>query len=642
MKKILLFLITLSLLTGCNKSYEYHGSILFKETTIIEEQEVIENNFDDIENYSIDSPNIILDPYGNSPLSALIMFVTEKPEEITIKIMGKDEYTTLTHTFSANDKHYLPIYGLYADTLNVVEISTNDKTYEYHIQTEKLPSDIPNAQVINNIEYAHNDLYMAASTNASYQVGYDFNGDIRFYMSYENAASWGFYELNNGHYLIGTDRLYHTPYYNTGLLEIDLLGKVYKEINVEDGYHHGVYQLENNNLLVMNNNFDNNTVEDYIVEIDYETGDIVKRIDLANLIPMDDGKANMWQDFDWFHNNSIWYEEDTNSIILSGRHQDIVAVIDYNSGELKYLIGDPTGWDESMQQYFLKADDSVAWQYAQHSAITLENNNYFIFDNGNNRSKDSENYLSAEENYSRGVIYQVDEENMSIKQVSEFGQNLGSDFYSSYVSNVQEIADNHYFINSGGILYLDGKIQNDPAVLTENPELLSHGIEVLNDEVIFELKIETNNYRVERLSIYNDNTVFSLGNDGIIGEFKSTVIKEVVIDDSYVDDAVMYNDQFDIEVELEQDRLRVEGTYNKVDAVDLILFTGSTYEVYAIPVTQNDYNAMCAFIPGATVSDDELRIARYVNEDEFKTATYQIYLRVNGIIYDLDTYFSFK
>ena len=68
-----------------------------------------------IDGYTIDEPNVILNPYGNSPLTALIMFETDKEVEVTVTIKGDDKLSTFTHTFAKEKEHYLPIYGLYAD-----------------------------------------------------------------------------------------------------------------------------------------------------------------------------------------------------------------------------------------------------------------------------------------------------------------------------------------------------------------------------------------------------------------------------------------------------------------------------------------------------------------------------------------------
>lgn len=55
---------------------------------------------------------------------------------------------------------------------------------------------------------------------------------------------------------------------------------------------------------------DLSTVEDYVVEIDRETGDVVWELDMKDLISQEDGQsASMDSDgseeSDWFHNNVL-------------------------------------------------------------------------------------------------------------------------------------------------------------------------------------------------------------------------------------------------------------------------------------------------------------------------------------------------
>ena len=138
------------------------------------------------------------------------------------------------------------------------------------------------------------------------RVEYDQNGDVRWYLN-ENFL-WDIQRLDNGHLLLSTNRLINPPYYTTGLMEMDLLGKVYFEYSLPGGYHHDVYEMKDGNLLVASDNFENGTVEDYVVEIDRETGEIVKEIDLTKILPVDDGNNAYTTDYDWFHNNSVWYD----------------------------------------------------------------------------------------------------------------------------------------------------------------------------------------------------------------------------------------------------------------------------------------------------------------------------------------------
>ena len=69
-------------------------------------------------NYTFDNPNIIIDPYGISPLTAMILFETETEEEVYIKIIGKDKNSTYENTFEKSKVNYIPIFGLYPDYNN--------------------------------------------------------------------------------------------------------------------------------------------------------------------------------------------------------------------------------------------------------------------------------------------------------------------------------------------------------------------------------------------------------------------------------------------------------------------------------------------------------------------------------------------
>ena len=112
----------------------------------------------------------------------------------------------------------------------------------------------------------------------------------------------------------------------------------------------------------------------------------------------------------------------------------------------------------------------------------------FLLDNGNNKSKNKEEYISASNSYTRGVMYKIDTDNMTIMQVWQYGKERGSSFYSPYISDVDYIDKNHYIVHSGGIVYVNGINSNQPAGFSKNATLLSDTVELINDEVVFELK----------------------------------------------------------------------------------------------------------------------------------------------------------
>lgn len=589
-------------------------------------------------NYSFEEPNVILNPYGISPLTALIVFETKDLTTPTITVEGKDENSTITTTFKSAKKHMLPIYGLYPDYDNKITISINGEKRVLNIKTDKLPSDfIVPTLVSADKGKLNNELYFVTPSSIGYTAAYDVNGDVRWYLT-ENFA-WDIQRLDNGHILIGSNRLVNPPYYTTGLMEMDLLGKVYYEYTLPGGYHHDVFEMEDGNLLVASDNFENGTVEDYVVEIDRKTGDLVKEIDLTKIIPTDMGDNEYTTKYDWFHNNSVWYDESTNSITLSGRHKDAVININYDTLDLNWIIGDSTSYSEEMQKYFFTPTNDLEWQWAQHAAMILPNGNVFLFDNGNNRSKNKDTAVKAEDNYSRGVIYKINRSDMTIEQVWEYGKNQGSYFYSPYISDVDYLGEEHYLIHSGGHVESNGKVSNEPAAFSDSTQLNSITVEVLNNETIFRMELPSNNYRAEKMSLYANDT-YMPGKGKQLGKFDITeTTKNTSV--LFNTDAKKITKEKNITITKETDRLVVSGTFKKDDKVEIILDNLFTKKTYNVVISKKPYTAMCIDIFNEEETENGINVTKYINDNGI-SGKYYIYMKINGKVYDFDKYVVFK
>lgn len=632
--------IMVSTLFILNQKAINHNELIEKVSMVDSEYE-IEKKFK-VNGYTLDNPNIILNPYGNSPLTALVLFETEQELDVKVTITGKDKLTTYTHTFSKTKEHYLPIYGLYADSNNKIIIECGNNKKEIYIQTEKLPENmiLPTSIKANKSKLT-NDLYFYTPSSSGYTVAYDVNGEVRWYLT--NYALWKIDRLQNGHLLVSTERLINNPYYMTGLYEIDLLGKIYTEFSLEGGYHHDYYEMENGNLLVASDDFNNEdgTVEDYIVELDRTTGKVIKTFDLKKVLNMEDGQSENYTSYDWFHNNSVWYDKKTDSITLSGRHQDAVININYQTGELNWIIGDSTNWSSEYQKYFFTpVGNNFEWQWSQHAAMITPEGYVFLFDNGNNKSKNKDEYVDASNSYSRGVMYKIDTENMTIEQVFEYGKEKGSSFYSPYISDVDYLDKNHYIIHSGGIVYVDGKNSNQPAGFSKGAKLVSDTVELLNNEVIFEIILPTNNYRVEKMSLYSESENFTLVKANRLGSLgKTDVTKKKVgpiINSKKIDDEYS---KYNIELSKEVDRLVVTGTFQKSDKVNIILYQNLISNYYYTRISKKPYTALCVDL-NTEEDSNGLRITKYINQEGLK-GKYSIYLEINGNLYNTNSFVEF-
>lgn len=602
------------------------------------------------ENHTVSNPYIKLNPYGIAPLSALMMFKTEETTSFLLVVKGKTVEADLEFVTNETNEHKIPIYGLYEGStmIEIYEYSKSTSTKGNLLLTKEIISEIrpadvlklPDATIETTHEYFGDDFMMLSPATSNLPVAYDYNGDMRWYLN--TPLGFGPHFLENGRLLIGTDRIISDPYYTTGLYEMDYLGKIYKEYYIPGGYHHDALELPSGNLLVLSNDF-NGTVEDIIVEVERSTGEVIKTWDIADYIPSTEGMSAMWTSSDWFHNNSIDYDVATDSIVLSGRHQDAVISISYDTKELNWIIGDPENWDTEglvESKFFTPVGDNFEWQYAQHSAITLPNGNVFIFDNGNNKSKNSESYVPASSSYSRGVIYDINTTTMEISQVFQYGKEFGSDFYSPYISNVTYYAEGNYMIHSGGISYssVDGPL-NIPAPLYQGEGTIyenSITVEVLNNEEVYKLRVSGNYYRAGRFTPYSSRTSFTLGAGESLGNQEVTTQETTAIESGYTFLETVPH-KYKLSTVKETDRLVVEGIFNRYDEIYVMLEGKEETLSYHIPTSKSAYTAMCS----AVFQGDERLLTYYINEQDI-TGNYRIYLVINGKKYDTYKDVEFK
>lgn len=640
---LLAFLIILSVLIlsilGINKNLAA-GKIILTNESLIVKQKKIDNQLN-CHGFTIDNPNIIINPYKIAPLTALIMFETK--EEIAPKIIinGKNNSQDFVHQFQKNTKHYLPIYGLYPDTINKVSLQMENKIYDFKIKTDALPKDFakPLEKPYFNLDKKHlidDYLYFVTPSSQGYTCAYDLDGEVRWYLT-ENLA-WEISRLENGRLLLSSERLINPPYYTTGLYEISMLGKIYNEFVLPGGYHHDFFEKDNGNLIIATNDFKSGTVEDYIVELDRKSGEILKEIDLKEILPKHDGKSENWSEYDWFHNNSVWYDKKTNSLTLSGRHQDIVLNIDYDNLDINYIIGDHENFSREILKFFLKPQGFLEWPYSQHAAKITPSGNVLIFDNGNNRAKNKEEYLEAQNNYSRAVLYQVNKENMTIKQVFQYGKDRGSEYYSSYISDVDYLEKDHYLVHSGGVAYKDGKILNQPPGLKKADQLRSYTTEIFDNIKIFELILPNNNYRAEKMKIYANKEIFEKKPANYLGSLGKTDIDRSKKGFLYKtnDDQTIF-DNYNIKIFKESDRLTVSGEFKTGDQVSILLYNNFLIKEYDLMISRRPYTAMCIDIFN---EDEKLTVDKYIN-DEGLNGKYAIFIKINHKIYKTNQIVNF-
>ena len=486
--------------------------------------------------YTFDKPLVKLDLYNMSPLTAMAGFKLPSPQAVTVKVAGRTEDAAFSHSFPAATTQVLPIYGLYADAVNKVTLELADGSVsELEIKTAPLPAGPikPQVEITKGKERFDGCVMLFTIAQDNRPFAYDCNGECRWYLN--DIFNFDCKRLANGHLLLGSCRKQFL-YYSNGVMEVNAGGKIFHEYEIPGLYHHDQWELPNGNLLICSEDQDFKTIEDTVVEVDRLTGAVVNEWDLKDYLPRYPVAASGTADAkDWAHINAVSYLPATDSLTISCRHIDAIVNIGYTSKKLNWIIGDPEGWpQEFVDKYFFKpVGENFEWQYEQHAAVICPDGDVLLFDNHQWGAKDKAKYLTPEESYSRGVKYHLDYDKRTIEQVFQYGKELKDKFYSPYISGVEYLGPEHYIVHSGGICHVDGKVLRGLGSRLRRTYgaaavLDSATVEIENNEVVLEMHVPINTYRVEKLPLYAPGEVFEPGQGSILGTLGESICAEPV------------------------------------------------------------------------------------------------------------------
>ena len=513
--------------------YEYimNNEAIGTENDILYMQSQTESQILSNTNFTIDNPNVILNPYGNSPLSALIVFQTKDLTTPTITIKGKDDSADLKHTFTPSKVHILPIYGLYAGYDNKVTLEASGISKEITITTESLPDDFAKVTDISNRDFETDEFYFATPEDIGYTAAYDKDGEVRWYLV--GDYKWDIQRLNNGHILLSSDKILNKKN-SVGLIEMDLLGKVYYEYAIPGGYHHDVYELNNGNLLLASNG-NKKTVEDVAVEIDRATGNIVKTINLYDILPGE-------KSGNWFGMNSINYDVSTNSITISGYNGNMIVNLDYPTLGINWVIGDKNELNSEYKKYLLKLDGDVHLPNKPESINLLDNNRIM--------------FASEVDGKKHILTYQINYSDRSVKELYDYELSGNDETYLEVLGN------NDYVITQGHVI-----------------------TEIKNDEKVISMNVNSTLYNTKKMSLYA-NDVYT-GVQGVrlgsLGESETTS-NHILIG---AKDGKNILKEYDIKLYKDVFGLKVNGTFKESDDVQIILDNVLDKKTYDIQISKD-------------------------------------------------------
>ena len=253
--------------------------------------------------YTFETPFIKLNPYGRTPLSAIVKIENEAVgKDITITIEGKENSPDYTYKTKVKANGEIPIIGLYPKAVNKVSLKMNNngmlKTKNIVIETslidDSLPAVVIEKKVDGSIEHGMN-LVSFNTKDESLPFIFDSNANIRYLLIVSPVIKKSLLDRNErGNWEAVDDNL---------IFEFDILGKIVSiqdnnRIKLDENWKNGVL-FRNNQYLPKKNN----------ILIVYGFSDKAYPSGVFSEIGKDSGnelfKARLYYDKNSFEDNSI-------------------------------------------------------------------------------------------------------------------------------------------------------------------------------------------------------------------------------------------------------------------------------------------------------------------------------------------------
>ncbi len=438
-------------------------------------QEEIDNKINDLlktNNYTIDNPLMIYNPYSTNTNSINLYFNTDTEEELSYKIevdgfssfertlknTGEDNYTK-THSYQ--------LIGFIMGYNNKLTLTLKNKdneeqsyTYNLNFENYKIDTDTKLKIEEDNNEELSDGLFAIlgdSREDQDYIHLVDNDGIVRSEIPIIGYRAVNLLFNNNKMYFSVSERK---------LARMNILGKIEKiyKLGNHKLHHDYAFDDEKENLLILSSDTEDDSCEDEIIKLNLETGKITDSFKLEEVFK--DLRENAYYNkdevakevesvgVDWMHINTINYFKD-DTVILSSRETSSIIKIKniFESPEIVYILGDESFYkDFDEKKYLYSKIGDFTNSGGQHTVTYIETNEegvYYLsmFNNniGISTTEPNFNWKSIGLNYSSPkdngksyyYKYKVDENNKTYELVESFEVP-----FSAYMGSTQEYSNN--------------------------------------------------------------------------------------------------------------------------------------------------------------------------------------------------------
>ncbi len=344
----------------------------------------------------------------------------------------------------------LPVFGLYANYLNTVYL-----TYSFSDgSTQRQFVSVPTLPFIDPCGFNNRTVIQARTSSTDLSYDYmmlknhcgifsptimDTDGEIRW-VGTAGVADFPSTLFQNAIYLGNGPSLYRIEFDGATTVVANYAGGINFHHNVDYGKRGIILDEDVPGKLESTN-----------AEVDAQ-GNVLKVWDLftiisdAMIVGGDDPSQFVFAEpVDWFHNNAVTYRKSDNSLVISSRENFVIG-IDYDSGAIKWILGDPTkNWFQfpSLRKFALTLGTDTLPPIGQHAVSFTDDDKLLLFDDGQNSLNQTP--PGEQRTYSAARKYDI---NLLTNVATEvWNYSNAESLFSPFCSSVYEDLPNNYLID---------------------------------------------------------------------------------------------------------------------------------------------------------------------------------------------------
>ncbi len=292
---------------------------------------------------------VIPNPYGAAVQTALLLFNSSNVCKVRYRILGKDgaSENDFCGETDYTDRHRVPVLGLYKGYTNklVLELVDEDgvvfQRRDLSIYARDIELNLQNIVTkVQNKEASTFPFILVNGMNFN-PIAIDQRGEVRYAMQLK-TNKLGMIPLPNGNFLFADTSANCVDIENKPIAclyhEIDYMGRIYRTFLME--YPIGRAIAQNQDSLFLVTASDENHEGDCIVEMDMNSGNIVKKCNLVDIL------GEKYQDRKtWATVTSMEYQDGGLFVTLKRLHT--ILKLDWNSMKPQWAMAPASVWEDT-------------------------------------------------------------------------------------------------------------------------------------------------------------------------------------------------------------------------------------------------------------------------------------------------------